>query len=765
MAFALSLTVLLGAGAIPSGAEVRVAPPSSWIDPLVADLDAPVSPGTSGGIDYLLVDDQVKTGPDEVEVFHHTVKRLLSPKGVENGSEVRIEFDPSYQRLTFHEVTIRRGKARLNALRREDVTLAQRERELDRRLFDGRVTAVLFLRDVRQGDVIEASWTVRGANPVFGPRWAGTFSLAFSVPVGQLGVRILSPASRSLAHRVFSIELAPRRSSRGDWVDYRWSRNAVEAIDEEGDLPPGAVLFPFLEVSEWADWAEVEAWMSPLYAASSLSTDARSAVSRWQRLPDDLARAQAALRFVQNEIRYLGFESGINSHRPHAPKEVLARGFGDCKDKSLLLVSLLRAMAIDAAPALVNTEERETVESHLPSPLNFDHVIVRVEVGGRVFWVDPTRSLERAPLGELEPPPFRRALVPDRPGLTEMPSPGPALLEVLTTYRIPRFQAPIELEVVSTFSGGRAVAMRHKLAEGTLASLQRRYLEYYIQNDPKITVAAPIEVSDSEEADRVVVREHYQVPGVLAGEAHDFEADSIRGALDLPRSTPRRLPMRVWHPVLIRERFRVDLPGPSDLEDEERSVAVEAARLTRRTSHEGNSSLVDFEYRSLQPSVPAAAVPRHLEAIRDMRRLTGFLLHLSVRGDRERARPPPDWTVVVYAIAFLISGASVVIGMIAWSNGDLRRWRDALRNWSRRRTFRAKFRVAAGDGPSAPISVKTADEVSAALSRLKCECGAALSSAKEAAEPVHYDGRRLLAHRLVCGRCGTSRQAYVAVED
>jgi Domain of Unknown Function with PDB structure (DUF3857) len=764
------LALLLVTGSAPA---VRGAPrfeaPLPWVQPLRPDLTLPPAPGTSGGIDYLLVEDQVRTGPGPLERYHHFAHRVVSPKGVENGSEVRVDLDPAYQQVVFHQVTIHRGSRHLDALRPEDVRLVQREQELDRRLFDGRLTAVLFLRDVRQGDVVEAAWTVRGGNPVFGSRWAGRFELGYGVPVARLAVRVLSPAGSALAHRVVGLELEPTTSRQGGLVDLRWSRRGVAAIDGEDDLPPGEDPFPYLELSQWASWAEVQAWARPLYAQRSPPAEVKGRLGRWRALPDDAARAQAALRFVQDEIRYLGFELGVNSHRPHPPVHVVTRGFGDCKDKSLLLVSLLGAMGIAAAPALVNTDEAEAIERQLPSPLAFDHVIVRAAVNGRVFWLDPTRSLERSPLSGIEPPPYRRALVVEagEQGLATIPDPGPALLEVESTYRVAAFQAPVQLEVVSTFSGGRALGMRHRLAESTAAELQKEYLEYYSRRDPGIKLVGPLEVVDREDADRLVLKERYELPAFAEGDERAFEADSIQGALALPKATLRTLPLLVPHPVRVQERIRVELPGPPRLEADEQAVTSDAAKLSRRARPEGNGYVVEFDYLTRNRVVPAAAVSKHVEAVKAMRRLTDFDLTLAVR---RRGGPGTDgdgdrgWLWLAALVAVLLTGALVVMGAIAATNGDLARWRHQLRTRGRQRAFRAKFQLEAGEAPATPIELERPAELEAAATRLRCRCGAALLAPPDAPERIRFDGRELFAHALACSRCGARRQVYFAVK-
>ena len=93
-------------------------------------------------------------------------------------------------------------------------------------------------------------------------------------------------------------------------------------------------------------------------------------------------KADALLEYVQKEIRYTGLEIGLHSHAPNPPKVVLDRHFGDCKDKSLLLISVLGAVGIDAYPALVSSSLRVHVGEILPSPLAFDHVVVFAVIDG-----------------------------------------------------------------------------------------------------------------------------------------------------------------------------------------------------------------------------------------------------------------------------------------------------------------------------------------------------------------------------------------------
>src|SRR5262249_4625022 len=136
--------------------------------------------------------------------------------------------------------------------------------------------------------------------------------------------------------------------------------------------------------------------------------------------------AERATRFVQDEVRYLGFELGDASVRPSVPDLVATRRFGDCKDKALLLVTLLHQLDVDAVPVLVSMGGGASLKERLPSAPAFNHVIVRAPLEGRSVWIDATGSYERGPFLERPAPPFVMGL-PVAAGVVDLePIPDPA---------------------------------------------------------------------------------------------------------------------------------------------------------------------------------------------------------------------------------------------------------------------------------------------------------------------------------------------------
>ena len=223
--------------------------------------------------------------------------------------------------LELHYLRLRRGGAILDRLARGQVELVQREKALDAQIYDGALSAVLFIEDLRVGDVVEYAYTLRGANPVLEGRYSDGFDVEWSVPLRRFRYRVMWPRSRTLLVRNHGTSIAPvvRRTASGR--EYVWEMEEAAPVDDPGDVPAWFPAWAWVQLTEFPSWTDVAAWAEPLYAVPSVLPPPLAAqVEGWRQLPDDSARALAALRFVQDEVRYVGIEMGAGSHRPTPPQ-------------------------------------------------------------------------------------------------------------------------------------------------------------------------------------------------------------------------------------------------------------------------------------------------------------------------------------------------------------------------------------------------------------------------------------------------------------
>lgn len=118
--------------------------------------------------------------------------------------------------------------------------------------------------------------------------------------------------------------------------------------------------------------------------------------------------------YIQKNVRYFVVERGIGGYQAHYAADIYRNRYGDCKDKTTLLISMLQAAGIHAHYLQVDSE-RGVVDPNAPS-LFSDHMITAIEIppdvkdprlmavvnaadGNRYLIFDPTD--ERTPVGNL----------------------------------------------------------------------------------------------------------------------------------------------------------------------------------------------------------------------------------------------------------------------------------------------------------------------------------------------------------------------------
>ncbi len=312
---------------------LKTGTPPPWVERIVSEPRTAIqSDQESGGQVFTLIDSQVS--PAKSETFSHVVKEITSETGVQSGANLSFTWDPSFQELTIHQITIQRGTERMDKLDPGKFKIIQQETDLNRQIYNGALSAVLFLEDVRVGDRIEYSSTLRGENPSFKGRYSETFILGGNVPIQRRRFRLLWPDERPLKFRLHGTAVEPELRTHGGTREYIWESRDAPAVVVEDQLPSWFVAYPWIQLSEFTSWSEVAAWAAALYVTTnSEAAELREQIGKL-RHPGATAEqiVQSALEFAQNDVRYLGIEFGPNSYHPTDPVAVLRRRFGDCSE-------------------------------------------------------------------------------------------------------------------------------------------------------------------------------------------------------------------------------------------------------------------------------------------------------------------------------------------------------------------------------------------------------------------------------------------------
>ena len=210
---------------------------------------------------------------------------------------------------------------------------------------------------------------------------------------------------------------------------YTWELRNLPWIEPEEHSPGYRSLAPRLGVNYYPEdavrpglmpvrkWRDVSVWQAALMDPAAAVTDAirAKAIELTHGAPTEIDKIRAVAAFVQ-KTNYVAVEINLargGGYVPHSADQVLARNYGDCKDKATLMRALLKATGIDSYPVGIYQGDRQFVRPEWPSPAQFNHAIIAIRVSpetklptiveqpvlGRLLIFDPTDPV--TPVGNL----------------------------------------------------------------------------------------------------------------------------------------------------------------------------------------------------------------------------------------------------------------------------------------------------------------------------------------------------------------------------
>lgn len=644
----------------------------AWVSPVqIPARDEVDQQNHSNGTAYLLVDRQWRVNEGQQSYYDRIVSKALNTSGVTEISQVSIDFDPVYESVILHKIMIHRDGQIIDRIDRSQINLIQREKDLDYQIYDGSKTLNIFIEDVREGDTVEYSYTVEGLNPVLSGHFSKHLKMRWGVPIERLHYRVLWLVSRPLHIRNHETEIEPKKLTSGRAVEYIWEQDKLEELISDDDTPGWYEPFPEIYLSDIANWGDVADWALPLYQPV-LNTQAQKEIITPILETTDTSeqRVLAALRFVQDEVRYLGFEMGVRSHKPNAPDTVIKQRYGDCKDKSRLLVSLLQGMDIEASSVLVNTDNGMQVKDMLPTPTVFNHAIVLVRLNGQNYWLDPTRNYQNGNLDAVYQPNYHYALVisdqtSDLVKISDDINVVHGTVVEETFDLSDAIEKPATYKILTHYERYYADSMREELSETNPKKTQQNYLNYMTHYFPRIKVAEKIKIDDDSMLNKLTVTEQYTVPDIWTKSDDeryilaDFEPYLMDDKVTGVEASIRTMPYSVTHPVRFQHTTRIVTPEGSSFDNEFDEIEDKAFRFSRKVDFSNDVLLIDYVYESLSDHVLPEDIKTYSDKIREVKNLSFFQISMvnpAINfGEYQFSPDDINWSIVSVVLLALIS--------------------------------------------------------------------------------------------------------------
>ena len=379
--------------------EPIIAPAPAWVEPVAVGTPDPAL--ADRAVQLLLTNGQSLYAANQSEQYVDVAFLVQNAQAMQGLGSITLPWNPDLSDLIVHKVQIIRGSQVIDLLaggRR--FTVLRREDNLESAMLDGTLTAVMQADGLAVGDILEVSWTIRRHGGLLPQRAESINYVGPGLPIRRLAIRQIWPASLPIHWRgTGAFEHARTRTTA------RGTELSVDLTDATIPQPPAQMPARLqtpsrLELTQFRDWAEISAMLASHYReAGQLAPEGplRAEIARIAAASQDPGvRAMAALRLVQDQVRYFALVMGDGNYLPASAEQTWQRRYADCKGKAVLLVSLLQALGIEAEPVVVNADNGDGLGERLPMLAMFNHVIVRARINGRSYWLDGTRSGDRS---------------------------------------------------------------------------------------------------------------------------------------------------------------------------------------------------------------------------------------------------------------------------------------------------------------------------------------------------------------------------------
>ncbi len=633
------------------------------------------------GTHILLFDHQINA-PKET-VFNRLTTKITDNVGIQNASTINVSYDPTYQTLKFHKINIIRNGEVIDKLDVSNIQEMRRELNAENFLYDGSLSAVMNISDVRTDDIIDYSYSIKGFNPIHNNIFSGNFYLNDTESVGKINISILS--INKLKYKLFNTSIEPVISKENNLYKYSWEVKNTKKLDYEEYTPAWKLVYESVFVSQFNSWKEVIDWGVNVYKVnekvdSKLQAKIDEINSKYETSGDKI---RSTLDFVQDEIRYLGLESGIGSYKPFLPNQVFNQRFGDCKDKSLLMATMLNKMNIEAYPMLVNTSLKHTIKDLLPSPKFFDHCVIKVHDGDRKYYYDPTISNQGGDYDSTHFPDYGFGLVIKKGNddFDEIKPYSENKIETLEEYTIDSIGKGATLKVVTTYYESEADNMRNFFKYNSINSIQKEYEKFYSNYYYNVSSVKPPNFDDKLQRNIFKVFEEYQLDSIwqpmVEKEKHiavSFTPGSLINSLYIPTKDTRVSEVSIAYPIIREHKIKINLPTHWGIENEKLFVNSPGFYYEWKVDYNRKQKVIDLYYylETQKDNINKEEYKQYIQDVKKVDQTTGYFIYVPEKFSKSKGKSNNNFfenIITVLKFLMLLGFIVVIVLLIFWYSG------------------------------------------------------------------------------------------------
>jgi len=345
----------------------------------------------------LFSDEKIEiSAEDTKKVYLHYIIKILNERGKEDFAEAHIDYDSTYERVELEYArTIKPDGQVVQVSSRH---IRDVSKYLNFPLYSNARVFIISFPEVTKDAVIEYKVKIYRSQLINKKDFALVYLVQADEPIINANFSIELPIRRNLSiltlnesYNNFGADLKPKIKKENDRLIYNWQFKNIPQIIPETRMPPDIEINPALIISTFSSWQEIYDWWWQL-AKDKIKADI-NIKNKVKELIKDLESEEEKIKAIYNfcakEIRYVAVEYGQAGYEPHKAEDTFNNKYGDCKDQTILLVTMLKEAGFLAYPVLIPTKGTYNLNPDFPSML-FNHVITAVSLNKEFIFLDPT---------------------------------------------------------------------------------------------------------------------------------------------------------------------------------------------------------------------------------------------------------------------------------------------------------------------------------------------------------------------------------------
>ena len=230
-------------------------------------------------------------------------------------------------------------------------------------------------------------------------------------PIQRKELAVIVPQDVTIKYTYQNEGLDYSTTTENGVITHTWQIDNSPQIIQEPFMPKLIKMAPRLIYTNMNDWEQIAKWFAgkfyPHVKTDGAIAQKAAELTKGATTADDKIRRISLC--VIKDIRGVGEWSlplGLAGYEPHDADVVLANKYGDWRDKTVLLVSLLKAAGIECYPQFVHLDAPPLAQEY-PSLKQFNAIFVYVpSYQGKPLWMDSFADmsiLDISPMARVEP--------------------------------------------------------------------------------------------------------------------------------------------------------------------------------------------------------------------------------------------------------------------------------------------------------------------------------------------------------------------------